>query len=377
MITNNLFCILNVYYDHMYCPMIWTRNKISLLTGLLILIFSCEKDKIYNVPANIQPFVDEFLAQAAMRGVDIDIEELVVEFGEDLMVEGVSAAGICTKSRRDPPTIKLDTTTINWRANPSSREQLVFHELGHCVLNRSHLDSRLPNGNYVTTMRPTGEQLYGQVLSAFKRVYYLDELFTESTPAPSWSTDPLLYTDISPASKTVVHAEYFDDESGNWSTGESANTKRQIIGGVYVLTVKVPDNYFVGNTLEIDENEDFEFEAGVHVDGSGFSGLLWAGEEMEEETPSFHTIFFDDDVVSVGTIEDGTESSYVYGEFFTEFYNKVTVRHVGGEYFYYVNENLVDNMEFQGINGSEIGLSFGGAQGVKVIYDFLTLSYIN
>jgi hypothetical protein len=352
-------------------------RRVIAFCGSLLLTVSCEKESIYLVPANIQVYVDDFLAEAASRGHDVEIDELVVLFEEDLEVGGIAAAGICTRSRKDPPTIRLDTTSINWRANLSSREQLVFHELGHCVLNRSHLDDRLPNGNFATMMRATGEQIYGPVQSGFKRMYYLDELFDEETPAPAWSQDVLMYDDIPPTAKTVVYEEYFDDESGGWSTGESANTRREILNGVYILTVKVPDNYYVSNTLDIAPGRDFELEAGVHVDGDGFSGMLWAGDEREEEVPGFNTVFFDDDVISIGTLDDGTESSYVYGEFFTQFYNKVTIRRVADEYFYYVNGNLVDNMGFNGIAGDQVGLAFGGLAGIKVIYDYLTLSYLD
>lgn len=349
---------------------------IILIQG--ILLSSCKKDLVYNVPASIQPYVDEFISEAALRGITLEIDELVVLFEQDLVVDGIVAAGLCQRSNRGTPTIKLDTTSINWRSNLSSREQLIFHELGHCVLDRSHLEDRLANGNYKTTMRPSGEQIYGPVMTAFKRSYYMDEMYDENVSSPSWSVNALAYDDINPGSKTIISNEEFDDESGEWSTGgNTTNTIRSIFNGVYILEVVNPDNYYVGNVLEINAGADFELEAGVHVDGDGFAGILWAGEEREEIIPSFSTVFFDDDVISIGTIDDGTESSYVYEEFFTEFYNKVTIRRIGNSYYFYVNENLVDNMNFLGINGDQIGVSFGGVQGVKILFDYIRLSYID
>ena len=163
------------------------RIKILVIIGIVVFLGSCKKDKVYNVPLIIQPYIDEFIAEAATRGLPLDIDNLVVVFEEELKVDGVEAAGLCQRGGRNgTPTIKIDTTSVNWQTNLSSREQLVFHELGHCVLERSHIEERLSNGNYRSTMRPTGEQIYGPEYSSFKRSYYFDELFDIETPEQSW-----------------------------------------------------------------------------------------------------------------------------------------------------------------------------------------------
>ncbi|TAE60242.1 MAG: hypothetical protein EAZ89_01710, partial [Bacteroidetes bacterium] len=151
----------------------------TLLLASLFLLQACKDDepvKVYDVPSIIQPYIDLFEQEAAARGQTLNIDNLKVEFETDL--QGGDAAGLCTFASPNTPTphIRLDTTSYNWQNNEYHREILIFHELGHCILNRLHKDDVLPNGNYASIMRSTGEQLYGGSLNAFKRDYYLDEL---------------------------------------------------------------------------------------------------------------------------------------------------------------------------------------------------------
>lgn len=331
---------------------------------------------MYNVPAKVQPFIDDFIEEAQQRGINLVIDDLVVEFDSNLEVDGNQAAGICRRSRNKPPTILLDTTTVNWSSNLSAREQLVFHELGHCVLDLSHVSDRLTDGNYVTLMRPTGEQLYGAELSAFKREYYLDRLFDGNATAPSWSFDVPRFNDL-PGDLILDFVENFNNNSNGWPTGESNNSILSFLTGIYIMEVKSPGNYFVGNTLNIDPTRDFDLQFSVKIEGNGFAGVLWAGGDDGGAIPSYNTFFFDNDVISIGTIRGGTESSYVYPEYLTDEFNDVSIRHIDGQLMFYVNEELVDHMEFRGVNGNEFGLSFGGPTGVIVRFDRIVFSYIN
>ena len=42
------------------------------------------------------------------------------------------------------------------QANGSDRQVTVYHELGHCELNRPHLKTALPDGKPMSTMNPSG-----------------------------------------------------------------------------------------------------------------------------------------------------------------------------------------------------------------------------
>jgi len=75
-------------------------------------------------------------------------------------------------------------------------EVLIFHELGHCYLGRIHDNRRLPNGDPRSIMVKEGLDLYNPCIypigyeicgEAYKRLYYVDELFDEQTEIPDWA----------------------------------------------------------------------------------------------------------------------------------------------------------------------------------------------
>jgi len=55
------------------------------------------------------------------------------------------------------------------------KERLVFHELGHCVLNRSHLETVGTDGHCLSIMNSA--QRCSDNYNAQTREKYLDELF--------------------------------------------------------------------------------------------------------------------------------------------------------------------------------------------------------
>ena len=83
--------------------------------------------------------------------------------------------GVCVRSDEAPNRVAVDQEA--WSvASQAFRELIVFHELGHCVLNREHLDDEV-NGVCVSIMN---SGLVGCELSLENeaiRSAYLDELF--------------------------------------------------------------------------------------------------------------------------------------------------------------------------------------------------------
>ena len=65
-----------------------------------------------------------------------------------------------------------------WKASDEmEREFLIFHELGHCFLSRTHLDERMINGTCVSIMS-SGEGPCRKNYNSLTRAQYLDELFS-------------------------------------------------------------------------------------------------------------------------------------------------------------------------------------------------------
>lgn len=156
----------------------------------------CERgfEPVYLVAEDLQIHVDTFLDEAALRGHEFTITNLIIEYDAELHR---SICGICNSLSQSNHIQKV--VRINPKCTITYVEQmeaLVFHELGHCVLGRDHNTELLPNGDPKSMMTPGNYDLYAPCVYqigdedcnfTFKRTYYVDELFDESTPVPDWA----------------------------------------------------------------------------------------------------------------------------------------------------------------------------------------------
>ncbi|TAE32225.1 MAG: hypothetical protein EAZ91_04975 [Cytophagales bacterium] len=167
---------------------------------LLTLLLSCQPKsqtepapKQYSVPAEVEPYVQAFLEQVRQRNISVPSDNLIITFGQ---TTGQDVCGQCDRSAGKTPRITLKADGDCWKtAFGQEREALVFHELGHCWLNRDHLKTQFPIGAYVSLMNPDDVSVYatcrypigGDVCDKRpRRGYYLDELFDPKTPTPAW-----------------------------------------------------------------------------------------------------------------------------------------------------------------------------------------------
>jgi hypothetical protein len=176
----------------------------------VILLFGCRKEAeeitepvVYQVPPEVEIYVERFLAAAEQRNQPIEITNLIVEFDSlnNSIRDGAMLCAACEQipGRADRQRkITINTSVNCWRfASDFVKEALIFHELGHCVLQRlDHRDDWLPNGDFASLMNSNSISLYdicvydlgnGPCNRTFKREYYLDELFDPNTPAPVWA----------------------------------------------------------------------------------------------------------------------------------------------------------------------------------------------
>ncbi|MEL6124666.1 MAG: hypothetical protein AAFR14_13205, partial [Bacteroidota bacterium] len=61
------------------------------------------------------------------------------------------------------------------------REYIIFHELGHCVLFRDHVDACFANNTWTSIMRSGHGSCFDNYTSR-TRPYYIDELFSSLSP---------------------------------------------------------------------------------------------------------------------------------------------------------------------------------------------------
>ena len=177
-------------------------SSLILLGLFLIGIYSCQKDEVtYDVDPAFEDYVQSFIAEAAVRGKDINFDDtgLLVEFS-DQIVNG--ASGYCFLGEHH---IVIDKT--EWNAlTENQKEFLMYHELGHCELDRRHKNTQFNDDTWQSMMR--GDPLLGNqdripvAYFGFRKEYYLDELFNENVSAPSWSTPNFDYDDIDESEKT-------------------------------------------------------------------------------------------------------------------------------------------------------------------------------
>lgn len=156
-----------------------------LFFSFLLILVACKKDTVTepiieeplneNVDPLLLPFFDEFEYQAALRGQEIDLQAAnIIGKIEELSQEHV--AGQCTYGAQIDNEITIDQGF--WEDFPQHliREMVIFHELGHCYLDRGHREGAHPNGSCLSIMRSGLEECRDNYNSQ-TRGDYLDELF--------------------------------------------------------------------------------------------------------------------------------------------------------------------------------------------------------
>ncbi|MBP5455891.1 MAG: hypothetical protein J6Y37_05285 [Paludibacteraceae bacterium] len=157
------------------------------------LFFSCGGDedevKTYSVDPELDLYLQKFLSAAKQHGKNYDLESdgLIMEFA-DLPSPKI---GLCHFT--DPIKVQIDRTfwqeTAGKADQESQRENTVFHELGHGLLRRQHVNTKLPNTEWKSLMCG-GEQVDDRGwfvnFTGARKQYYLDELFEPGTSTPDF-----------------------------------------------------------------------------------------------------------------------------------------------------------------------------------------------
>lgn len=171
---------------------------VTLLKLLLIGIIGCQSGSQpeptqYSVPADVERYIQSFRNEAQQRNQMVSTSNLIVTFGG---TQTEDVCGQCLLEAGKTPRVTLNSDEYCWKqASDFEREGLVFHELGHCLLNRGHKTDRFPNGAFVSLMNPSDVGVYATCRYPIdddcdkrpRRSYYIDELFDSSTPAPAWA----------------------------------------------------------------------------------------------------------------------------------------------------------------------------------------------
>ena len=178
-----------------------------MLQLLIIIIFltGCgQKYTQFHVDAELQPYVDSFLLEAKTLGTPVVLQNIVIQLGDASAYKPqVNKIGYCL-SERDSGWISYfdDTESSNivvidraffTRVDVSDKQrtELIFHELGHCVLFRKH-DTRLFEGFPESIMYPMSISTRNLGFYMAHESNYLKELFGVTSSALSGSSSQII-----------------------------------------------------------------------------------------------------------------------------------------------------------------------------------------
>lgn len=144
---------------------------------LFLLLTSCSKFKVHDpvldIPQAFLPYFNSFLLEAKTHGKELFVNDLRVTF-VDLSYTGSLA--ICHTNGYDTPTIVVDFGYWSGTSD-NDREELMYHEFGHCVLGRRHLEGEYMNGGNGIPLSIMASLHFDGMTYFLNHEYYMVELF--------------------------------------------------------------------------------------------------------------------------------------------------------------------------------------------------------
>ncbi len=134
-----------------------------------------QHDSFLQVDAPFQDFVHNFETVSAEEGQSVSISDLVVQFGN---TPTLNETGVCEWADNETPKITVNQRIWN-TLNDYDKQEVIFHELGHCVLKRVHQNSEMMA--YNGTVQVAASIMYPYRISGTiyrdNITHYHDELF--------------------------------------------------------------------------------------------------------------------------------------------------------------------------------------------------------
>ena len=246
--------------------------KILSIIVIFATVISCKNENEYRVDAAFTEYVARFEMEGKNRGRDFDLKKsgLIIEFA-DLKDE---TAGLCHYEK--PIRIEIDKeyweNIGNSNGGDLMKENLIFHEMGHGILGRRHINTTLENDDWKSIMcggEKVDNRPWNINYKGIRREYYLDELFNESTPAPAFSSL------ILPIDTTVysekLHFDFNSPENSAWSLSDNEKYRSSLEGERFRFDSKITNTYFVLISTQINIQSDFMFELEIESLNSNFS----------------------------------------------------------------------------------------------------------
>lgn len=145
-------------------------RRALLYSAITILTLGCGK-KLSTV--GFDEYVRQFEEESARYGAPVRVDNLIVRFANIPQPRTIAE---CVTETWKTPLIRVDQQKWS-RFSDSSRRLVIFHEMGHCVLDRRHRGELRRNGTPASIMyqHNVPEEVFNQ-----EPDYYLTELFDRS-----------------------------------------------------------------------------------------------------------------------------------------------------------------------------------------------------
>jgi len=278
------------------------RNKISgfLLFVILLGFVSCKDKDEYSINSAFTTILQHFEDEGSIRGRTFNLKQtgLIVEFA-DL---DENTAGLC--HYEDPIRIEIDKSYWNEISSSAGadlmKENLLFHELGHGLLGRKHLNKILENGDWKSMMcggDKVDDRPWNINYRGMRRAYYLDELFNESTPAPDFLSNlfgadiagftPSMYFSFNSESKQDTGFDLVDNSSFKTTIDNSRLKFQSKLNKALLLYISTSINILSDFIFEV----TFQYPTGNATDQYGLLfGTVPADPTNDSESIEYFSI---------------------------------------------------------------------------------------
>lgn len=158
--------------------------SLTISVFIIIVLGSCGKHQS-KVEDRLIPYFDRFADESSKRGVVFDYVSEEIEGSIrsiDSLIGSSGVLGLCQPETVRKPFSEIVIDEEFWSdATDLQREYVVFHELGHCFLDRDHPSPAQADslGNCMSIMAAGNATCNGiDVYSEERRKMLLDELFS-------------------------------------------------------------------------------------------------------------------------------------------------------------------------------------------------------
>lgn len=202
-------------------------------------------------------------------------------------------------------------------------------------------------------------------------------LLSFGTASAQSGWNPESYYGVPDRDKQVAFMDEFEDNRKRWDLG-SPYLKERIDDGDFYCASLTSHTYTKHRTVSYNLKGNFEVEVRLrYVKGAdeSMTGLTFGRNERGSE---FDFFFTPRKRFHVSRYDRGRSVELVKwqnSKFLNRFsYNTLTVRQVSGQWYFFVNRELVAQMEAQPLFGKAVGFTVGGHMAVEV--DYLRVSDI-